>query len=930
MYTYKGVSYTEEEIKEAAKQSGITVQEYLDRLKEVDPKPEDKQEFSSEDLLDPTTFQADAAAGADVVSQPIQAPDTELISEDISLDSQLSQAQDPQVKLDIYKNNLKLVEITPEETSEIEARANAAPTVRGVGMGGSTINIYPYDNFINEAKNELAIQNKTDVYNVPEDEWRDRAKQLYIQDEQSKLLDRKREEVSEMYEESVFGEGIFTIPRAKKFLKGLSITPTYPTKEEIEYSAGRIKISEEFKEEYQQATKEYNNTVQSIKEDENMLNVGAIEINNLVEKQSNTPEEITQEDVDRYKKLISNQDIIFDSYNKKFNNLSELEGKAKTSAELADLTRRTYNNLDVTGNVLKSTTARMVGGLGTVMNKLSLPEVIKRTTGYDISEEDIDALPWYMKVLPAVQYQKLVSSDEFKEGVDNFYKISEGIDSITRKRQELGEIKTIEDFGEFMLELFTEQSINTAVTLGTGGWGLAAVSASAGGNKLYEMDAEMKADPTKKYTAAQYYGAGILFGAAEFITERVSLGQAKGALKYFGFGKNNFKKAFNLSPDYSLNYLTKGQRFSKALKNWGVNINKEGSAEAAAQVLNNWTDSFLLDKDVSTLDGVGGAYISGSLMSGLGFNAPVLATDLARAFRSDTEIQKYNKRVERIYEIRNEMKKIQVNTGLNNDISSQEALKDLQNELDSLVEENLNDVNVASDRIDDLSDNDKAQLVDFDNFIFKQKRGIDKINNNNKLSNKSKKELINKNILNIEIAKSAKESILAASQNSKDKAKQKSIQLQTAREAGLEFNIINAKNKEEAISQVNKLIAESNLESSDKSNLKQFVKELEDAGTDVNGQYFGAEFGLPIALSLEENLVANKMGATILHETGHATLFNKFMEGNPDAINLVKDMVNYVSKRYEGAKKKFADVDAIADRDNLSDLERAEEKNKNK
>jgi len=91
MYTYKGVSYTEEEIKKAAKQSGITVQEYLNRLKELDPKPEDKQEFSSEDLLDPTTFQADAAAGAGVVSQPTQAPDTELVSEDISLDLPSSQ-----------------------------------------------------------------------------------------------------------------------------------------------------------------------------------------------------------------------------------------------------------------------------------------------------------------------------------------------------------------------------------------------------------------------------------------------------------------------------------------------------------------------------------------------------------------------------------------------------------------------------------------------------------------------------------------------------------------------------------------------------------------------------------------------------------------------------------------------------------------------
>jgi len=74
MYTYKGVSYTEEEIKEAARQSGITVKEYLDRLKKVDPKPEDKQ--------------------AGVVSQPMQAPDTELVSEDTSLDLQDSKSFD--------------------------------------------------------------------------------------------------------------------------------------------------------------------------------------------------------------------------------------------------------------------------------------------------------------------------------------------------------------------------------------------------------------------------------------------------------------------------------------------------------------------------------------------------------------------------------------------------------------------------------------------------------------------------------------------------------------------------------------------------------------------------------------------------------------------------------------------------------------------
>ncbi len=54
------------------------------------------QDIPSEDLLDPTTFQADAAAGAGVVSQPIQAPDMELVSEDISLD--LPEVKEPEQK----------------------------------------------------------------------------------------------------------------------------------------------------------------------------------------------------------------------------------------------------------------------------------------------------------------------------------------------------------------------------------------------------------------------------------------------------------------------------------------------------------------------------------------------------------------------------------------------------------------------------------------------------------------------------------------------------------------------------------------------------------------------------------------------------------------------------------------------------------------
>ena len=90
MYNYKGVLYTVDQIKEAAKQSNMSVDDYVKELKEQDPEPKTTEQMESADLLDPN-FQQDAAAGADVVSQPMtasQAGVTELPSEDTSSELQ--------------------------------------------------------------------------------------------------------------------------------------------------------------------------------------------------------------------------------------------------------------------------------------------------------------------------------------------------------------------------------------------------------------------------------------------------------------------------------------------------------------------------------------------------------------------------------------------------------------------------------------------------------------------------------------------------------------------------------------------------------------------------------------------------------------------------------------------------------------------------
>ena len=68
------------------------------------------------------------------------------------------------------------------------------------------------------------------------------------------------------------------------------------------------------------------------------------------------------------------------------------------------------------------------------------------------------------------------------------------------------------------------------------------------------------------------------------------------------------------------------------------------------------------------------------------------------------------------------------------------------------------------------------------------------------------------------------------------------------------------------------------------------------------------------------------MGATVLHETGHATVFKSLIEGGGDILGIVSDMEAYISKRFKGAKAKFDAVNQIADRDGTSDIVRAEEK----
>ena len=827
--------------------------------------------------------------------------------------------------LQIAEKALKKISITKEDRNRFLEQAGQTYTVSAPGsdprVPSRPITKNNYDPFINEAKKLIAesSNNKYDIYSVPKSEWIQKSKELYAEKEEEKLFEKKVEDVLNEYEDNVFGAWYSPARIAKAFNPFNSEAQAFAgvnkvnllTKADSEYLAGRTELSSTFEQESKLATEGYKNTVEVIKVHAPIIESSEIALNKLEYKFNNTPDQIDQEDVDNYNSLLNTYSTAKKILNTQYEKLGDLESTAKTTAGLADMTLRTYNTIDIIGNRLASASVTAAAGLGTVLFELSPQQVIKRVSGYDISEEDSD-LPVYLKAIGGLS--SAAGTKAFKDGVDSLWSQSEKINKYTQKRQELGEINDLGDFGEFMIDLFSEQAINTAITVGTGGAGLAAISASAAGSKFHEMELEMESIPGLKYTAAQFYGTGFIYGASEYITESVSLGQAKGLLNRFGFGSNNFKKAYKIDGGYTLETLSKSQAFIKAGQQWGINTSKEGGAEGLVQLFNNTADRYILGKDVAITEGLGESIVTGSLMSGLGFNAPVLLADLAVAFKTDSKIAEYNNRTKKILDLRTNLNTILKNSDMENDVAAQQTATKLQGEIDGMLTENLLGMKQDIEVIKNLERNDKQQLIDLDTEIYNRKKEIDKINNNPKLDNAIKKDLIVKLQQQISTGNTQKNIILTSNQNSKQKKDVSNFQTELTVKTGKVMHVANGETISQAVEKgiqiVNEAEAAGKLEPELAKAIIEEINRAAEAGAgNGNGFQIGAAEGFPIAFSVDETLIKNGMGRTVLHESGHATVFSALLEGNADILGIVAEMESYVTTRFKGAKEIFATIE---------------------
>jgi hypothetical protein len=759
-----------------------------------------------------------------------------------------------------------------------------------LGMGGS-MSDYAYTDFKREA--ESLAGGKED--------WVPIAKRLYVQDKRTKFLAERQEEKYEDVLDFKTAIGHFF----SKF-NAPGIAPKVS-----EYDVKRLKAASEAK----QVVSKSKKILDSVDVDFNKLRVTTLDdtnrLNELLSIYNKSPENFTPELKSEFDKLkvsrelnIKKMDALAAEYKAAYTDVQDY-------SQAADLAFRSYSLTDKIPARVLSSVLSVAGSMAKLNSELTVNAITEKIVGKENSEEIISSLPSFIQPLVSLSKIRQNASNSLSE---TFFEASEQLTNLVELRQQGTEVKSFEDAAEFVTDLFSEQAVNTAITAGLPGIGLALISASASGKKMRDMDIEI--EKGKKISPLQYYGAALMYGGAEYITEKVALDQF--------LGLKEVAKTFNLDPRIALKTATYG----KALKKYAINVNKEGIAEFSAQLLQNGTDKYVLKNDVHLLENTKEAYLSGAVMSGLGFSAPVLAVDVYRAYTVPDEVKAANKLYKEMETASAEFDRLMSIEEKTDDVKA--AIEIQKNKIDGNVEKLLAAKKLAESRINDLSSYDKRKINKAHIAEYNLKKEIEALNSNMELSDQEKKNQINDRIKKINDLQSKRTKILNSALISKDvtRLRKKKIQDELAGLTG-KINYINASDVDEAKQKAKAKATSLNL---DEDDLNELISQIDKLGLDAegnavefNGATIGGEFNAPF-LFVNRNNANENNPEVVSHEVGHITMESALFSGNNDAINLVNESVKYAAKNYKGAAEKIEAIDRAYRSRGYSEREIAKEK----
>ncbi len=395
-------------------------------------------------------------------------------------------------------------------------------------------------------------------------------------------------------------------------------------------------------------------------------------------------------------------------------------------AEYGNLIGRNYNGITQFAGILGASGIDLGVNILNFADKFSAKNIVKNI-----------ALPAMQSLLPekyipvgiAVNALKQ-ASPEFKsfyddEGkFDELYGYSDYLRSAVAEPISYDEIKSAKDWGNWALQFTAAQAPQIGLMVLAPGAALPLLGAASGGGKFRSIEMEMKDGAT--YSPWQMYGASIMTGAGEVLSEKLTLGQLK-RLKVRNIPVSKAKTSF-------VDGLKKNVFNINKVKALAYDVNEEGVGEMFAGFSENLAEKYILGKkDVNLFDGLEEMYVGGVFMSGVLFRAPSIGNQMLAPFKTKNLNSSFDANAANIINLSDQLKK-----------------PNLDPKTKSIIENKINDLVTANSEIrvdqamstDYLAPEQKSELISIHKKEFDNKNSIEIIRADNNLDGAAKSEII--------------------------------------------------------------------------------------------------------------------------------------------------------------------------------------------
>ncbi len=444
--------------------------------------------------------------------------------------------------------------------------------------------------FIDEAR-KIVEAEKFGSNLITEDQVLEKAKELYKKDKEKNIA-------TEVVEAQLAQSTVFS-PETLKENARLKIRETNIAK-------GNEKFDNE-------AIEDIKNRFEKIQETAKNTTLYAQNLN----KQYSTEEELEAAKLE-YKGYTDDLKILQELQDKEFEKLSNISDSKKRNAEALDIVKRNYGGAEIFAGALAASAIDIASGL------YATPRWLKESVegiASDIYGEDI-GIPDWMTSMAGPGFDALFGNTS-KEINDYLGNISENIRGGIAKPIKVEDLSNVGQVGNWLGNLVGSQMPIMATMLTLPNASLAMLGSSAAGGKFLEMEKEI--DNGQQYSGLQLFAAPAMVGAAEYLTERISLSQLNRVVKGF--------RGEEALMDGVKNYL--GNSYLR----WARDMGLEGGAEVAAAFGENIADRLLLGKkDVSMTRGMLDGFASGAVMSGFVYKFPYAGASIVKAI-SGTDVE---------------------------------------------------------------------------------------------------------------------------------------------------------------------------------------------------------------------------------------------------------------------------------------------------